>query len=847
MKTKNFLVSLMPFIVSLSFIMFFITGNSYNPAVIQSYATEGRLYNQYDTKWKNIKFNKYSNTANDMYTSGCGIFSFCNAIYALNDNTPDAVEIATWAVNNGSYQPGNGGTYRHPFYNAIESAYGERFNFKFEGDYYGKVTDARLVNHLKKGGVAVIHVYNHFMAISGYNPLNNTYLVIESAVSNTRGLQPYGWESASKMNSGNTAVDWYALLSNKEGVSITSGMELSYETIPSFLERGEDFSIQGNIESYLPIDSVQGGIYNEDWSVRQYAEDKPHSTSYSLAPYFDNHIDFSQLEEGTYNYLITATDSGGKEYTIINVEFAVGDFGITDLQATSKYITMSRSQGECGQIIFSYELYEGDITLSYEHGENCVTDCEFGQWSDKNSIPLIISGTRDGTEIITVQMKDTNTNEIIDTVYIMVKITSEPFEFTASRDYVTINNSESEKIVFGYKNYPGNTFLSFEHGENAITTLNWEGWNNNTNTLDIKGYKLGEETITVSLKDSDKGDILATVKIKIVVTDLKTELIASDSALEIDMDNDEIKSITFSYKNLPADSRGCSINYEHGEHKAVDLEWSEWNEHQITLYIQGYRTGTENLKIRLYDKTTGKLYDEKTIEIKVSGTPKIISSEDNISLNYNKPESKTVEFTMIKYPYDCSIFYIHGENPVTECKWNGWNGDTDILLITPTAPGTETIRIEMRTGENVIVSKEIEVTVTAEFNITFDANGGNVSVSEKTVTFGGKYKNLPSPVREGYIFDGWYTKKIAGTKITADTEVSITDNQTLYAHWKAQVIEGDCNNDGEFDVSDVVILQKWLVGNSNVNIKKWKNADLNEDDVLDVFDLVIMKRKLINN
>ena len=80
----------------------------------------------------------------------------------MNSNQPDAVEVATWAVNNGSYQPGNGGMYRQSFYNQVQSAYGDRFNFKIDGQYYGKVTDSRLISHLKNGGVAAVHVNNHY-------------------------------------------------------------------------------------------------------------------------------------------------------------------------------------------------------------------------------------------------------------------------------------------------------------------------------------------------------------------------------------------------------------------------------------------------------------------------------------------------------------------------------------------------------------------------------------------------------------------------------------------------------------------------------------------------------------
>jgi|GEM_PF-521531 len=59
-------------------------------------------------------------------------------------------------------------------------------------------------------------------------------------------------------------------------------------------------------------------------------------------------------------------------------------------------------------------------------------------------------------------------------------------------------------------------------------------------------------------------------------------------------------------------------------------------------------------------------------------------------------------------------------------------------------------------------------------------------------------------------------------------------------------IIGDCNNDGEFTVSDIVILQKWLLAVPDTHLANWKAADLYEDGKLNVFDLCLMKRKLIN-
>lgn len=72
----------------------------------------------------------------------------------------------------------------------------------------------------------------------------------------------------------------------------------------------------------------------------------------------------------------------------------------------------------------------------------------------------------------------------------------------------------------------------------------------------------------------------------------------------------------------------------------------------------------------------------------------------------------------------------------------------------------------------------------------------------------------------------WYTVNLNEPKISTD-------------------IIGDINNDGVFNVSDVVLLQKWLLAVPNTNLANWKNGDIISDGKLDVFDLCLMKRTLI--
>lgn len=67
------------------------------------------------------------------------------------------------------------------------------------------------------------------------------------------------------------------------------------------------------------------------------------------------------------------------------------------------------------------------------------------------------------------------------------------------------------------------------------------------------------------------------------------------------------------------------------------------------------------------------------------------------------------------------------------------------------------------------------------YTVTFDGNGGRPTNSTMTTT-GKKLASLPTATRSGsYSFDGWYTEKNGGTKIT--TATMFDKDTTVYAHW----------------------------------------------------------------
>lgn len=122
--------------------------------------------------------------------------------------------------------------------------------------------------------------------------------------------------------------------------------------------------------------------------------------------------------------------------------------------------------------------------------------------------------------------------------------------------------------------------------------------------------------------------------------------------------------------------------------------------------------------------------------------------------------------------------------------------------------------------------------------ITFDPNGGTVDPTSKIVYKYKTYGELPIPKKDlygldVYTFDGWYTEKDGGKKITSDDMFCLDSDQTLYAHYKSKYFQIrsylNCNKLLDLNGGHAVNgekIQLWEYSNSNA--QRWhiqKNSD----------------------
>lgn len=67
--------------------------------------------------------------------------------------------------------------------------------------------------------------------------------------------------------------------------------------------------------------------------------------------------------------------------------------------------------------------------------------------------------------------------------------------------------------------------------------------------------------------------------------------------------------------------------------------------------------------------------------------------------------------------------------------------------------------------------------------LAFDANGGSVIPTYKTVAVGSAYGTLPTPTRPGYTFAGWFTAASGGSAVSASTTMGTSATAVIHAHW----------------------------------------------------------------
>lgn len=332
---------------------------------------------------------------------------------------------------------------------------------------------------------------------------------------------------------------------------------------------------------------------------------------------------------------------------------------------------------------------------------------------------------------------------------------------TFKKDYHTQTNWNTAAGGIGTKYALGGTISGYSGKDGDVVTL-YAQWRKNKVSISyhVNGGKMGSGS-GEDYKIGTDGDILKGSS-KLMNTGIYGELITGEDTV-----NDLYNVHAVGYVTL----------VKTGYHTVTTSDWN----------TQTDGSGKSYDSMLAYKATDfADLKDsDKSIVLYANWKP------NNYKVRYNGNGATSGTMTDSAHVYDTTKVLTRNAYARTGYTFTGWNTKAD---------GKGTAYADGASVKNLTANKDGVVTLYAQwkvnsYTLTYDANGGTVSTSSKTLQYGDAFGILPTPKRDGHKFLGWYTSSTGGTKVSETTKIG-AENTTIYAHWEAYTLSINYHGDG---------------------------------------------------
>lgn len=212
---------------------------------------------------------------------------------------------------------------------------------------------------------------------------------------------------------------------------------------------------------------------------------------------------------------------------------------------------------------------------------------------------------------------------------------------------------------------------------------------------------------------------------------------------------------------------------------------------------------------------------------------KVFASSNAMALILKK-DGATLTLMQDSMLQSAAKYAVIGKNPVVEAlNVDGADGfltvDGDFGYVS-SVQGEENLQFQNGGKMVEMTEAEFEQYNQGMYYISFNANGGEVDVSEKPAYIGAAIGELPVPTRAYHSFTGWYTEPEGGELVTAEHILSAGGGITLYAHWTQNplsdwVTEADVPEGAEIVNTKWDYTQRETTSSAQASLPGWNKYD----------------------
>ena len=639
------------------------------------------------------------------------------------------------------------------------------------------------------------YAFSIHMKNNGYYPVDEyeyaTYTVSNAEGSDLRNrpYKEYGYEDTSV-----SAVDFGAevviigFYENENGVTYArteSGywiyatdlekkedlvsLSISGETKPTAIEEGSSFGLKGTVTSKSSnISALTAGVYTPDGAVVTEKTVDPASTVASLS-LVDAYISFGKLSVGSYVYKVTAKNAIS-EATLVDQAFTVYKSG----EVT---VTFDANGGQCDTT--SLDITSGETVSALPTPTREGFD--FLGWFDEN-----------GGEF-------TAETAVTADITVTAKWTSE--SSGGETDQPTAAFSLSSDVNYPPKYHIANTSYKL-YG--TITSLCGNMTTVKGGIFDTDGKMIYGTTVSVNATTFNISQIDNYIAFRnLGVGKYYYRITATNDCGTYDVINYFFNAVTEvpTFFTVTFDANG-------GQCDTTSLEIISGE--KVSALPTPVREGFDFLG--WFDENGGEFTAETAVTADITVTAKWTSESSG-----GETDQPTAAFSLssdVNYPPKYHIantsYKLYGT--ITSLCGNmttvkGGIFDTDGKMIYGTTVSVNATTFNISQIDNYIAFRNLgvgkyyyRITATNDcgtydvinyffnavtevptfFTVTFDANGGQCDTTSLEIISGEKVSALPTPVREGFDFLGWFDEN--GGEFTAET--AVTADITVTAKWE---------------------------------------------------------------